>query len=55
MLYKRNLEFRMKTLFYVIFYVTLLYNYVKTPYLTKQTFTCSKSIIETLEKGLTYV
>ena len=35
--------------------ITLLYSYVKTPYLTQQTFTCSKSIIETLEKGLTFV
>ena len=35
--------------------VTLLYSYVKTLYLTQQAFTCSKSTIETLEKGLTYV
>ena len=35
--------------------ITLLYSYVKTPYLTQQTFTCSKSTIEILEKGLTYV
>ena len=35
--------------------ITLLYSYVKTPYLTQQAFTCSKSTIETLEKGLTYV
>ena len=36
-------------------FITLLYSYVKTPYLTQQAFTCSKSTIETLEKGLTYV
>ena len=35
--------------------ITLLYSYVKTPYLTQQAFTCSKSTIETLEKGLKYV
>ena len=35
--------------------VTLLYSYVKTPYLTQQAFTGSKSTIERLEKGLTYV
>ena len=35
--------------------ITLLYSYVKKPYLTQQTFTCSKSTIESLEKGLTYV
>ena len=29
--------------------------YVKTPYLTLQAFTCSKSTLETLEKGMTYV
>ena len=29
--------------------------YVKTPCLTLQAFTCSKSTIETLEKGMTYV
>ena len=33
----------------------LLYVYVKTPYLTQQAFTCSKSTIETLEKSLKYV
>ena len=33
----------------------LLYVYLKTPYLTQQAFTCSKSTIETLEKSLTYV
>ena len=33
--------------------ITLLYSYLKTPYLTQQAFTCSKSLIETLEKGLT--
>ena len=35
--------------------IMLLYSYVKTPYLTQQVFTCAKSTIETLEKGLTYV
>ena len=35
--------------------ITLLYSYVKTPYLTQQPFTSSKSTIETLEKGVTYV
>ena len=35
--------------------ITLLYSYVNTPYLIQQAFTCSKSTIETLEKGLTYV
>ena len=34
-------------------FITLLYSYVKTPYLTQQAFNCSKSTIETLEKGLT--
>ena len=33
----------------------LLYGYVKIPYLTQRAFTCSKSTIETLGKGLTYV
>ena len=47
-LFLRNLR-----LTYVL--ITLLYSYVKTPYLTQQTFTCSKSTIETLEKGLIYV
>ena len=35
--------------------IMLLYSYVKTPYVTQQTFTCSKGTIETLEKGLTFV
>ena len=35
--------------------ITLLYSYIKTHYLTQGAFTCSKSTIETLEKGLTYV
>ena len=35
--------------------ITLLHSYVKTPYLTQQAFTCSKSSIQRLEKGLTYV
>ena len=35
--------------------IRLLYGYVKTPFLTQQAFTSSKSTIETLEKGLTYV
>ena len=48
MLFLRNLRHT-----YVL--ITLLYSYVKTPYLTQQKFTCSKSTIETLEKGLTYV
>ena len=34
---------------------TLLHSYLKTPYLTQQPFTCFKSAIEALEKGLTYV
>ena len=33
----------------------LLYSYVKTPYVAQQTFTCSKSTIETLGKGLRYI
>ena len=35
--------------------ITSLYGHVKIPYLTQQAFTYSKSTIETLEKGLTYV
>ena len=35
--------------------ITLLYSYVKIPYLTQPAFTCSKSTTETLEKDLTYV
>ena len=35
--------------------ITFLYSYVTRPYLTQQAFNCSKSTIETLEKGLTYV
>ena len=35
--------------------IRLLYGYVKTPCLTQQAFTSSKSTIETLEKDLTYV
>ena len=35
--------------------VTLLYSYVKTPYLTQQVFIGSKSTKERLGKGLTYV
>ena len=34
---------------------TLLYSYARAPYLTQQAFTCSKSTIELLGKGLTYV
>ena len=46
----------MHTLLYQSFIlITLLYGYVKTPYLTQQAFTCSKSATETLEKSLTYV
>ena len=48
MLFLRNLRHT-----YVL--ITLLYSYVRTPCLTQQTFTCSKSTIETLEKGLPYV
>ena len=33
----------------------MLYSYAKTPYLTLQAFTCLKSTIETLGKGLAYV
>ena len=33
----------------------LLYGYVKIPYLTQRAFTCSKSTIKALGKGLTYV
>ena len=36
-------------------WITLLYSYVNTPYLTQKAFICSKSTIETLEKGLAYV
>ena len=35
--------------------ITLLYSYVKTLSLTQQVFTCSKSTVKTLEKGLTHV
>ena len=35
--------------------IRLLYGYVKTPWLTQQAFTCSRSTIETIEKVLTYV
>ena len=35
--------------------ITLIYSYVKTPYLTQKAFACSKSTIETLEKGLAHV
>ena len=48
MLFLRNLRHT-----YVL--ITLLYSYVKTPYLTEKAFTCSKSTIETPEKGLKYV
>ena len=48
MLFLRNLRHT-----YVL--ITLLYSYVKTPYLTEKAFTCSKSTTETPEKGLKYV
>ena len=35
--------------------LTLLYRCLKTLFLTREAFTCSKSTVETLEKGLTYV
>ena len=35
--------------------ITLIYSYVKTHYLTHQTFRTHQSIIKTLEKGLTFV
>ena len=35
--------------------ITLLYSYVKKLSLTQQVFTCSKSTLKTLEKGLTHV
>ena len=45
----------LSTLRYNYVSITLLYSYVKTLYLTQKTFTCLKSTIEAVEKGLTYV
>ena len=35
--------------------IMLMYSYVKTPYLTHQTFRTHQSTIKTLEKGLIFV